>query len=75
MNANLLPEYESCSGETLHCRCTVCGGWWAMDSALNRTPLAVPYWCPHCGQRLTPAQYPDDPKPTPEPTVRQELEL
>ena len=74
MNADLLlPEYEASLSETLHCRCTVCGGWWAMNDTLNRPPLAVPYWCPHCGQRLTPAQYPDDQPKSPQPP--QELEL
>ena len=73
MSADRLPEYEACTGETLHCRCTACGGWWAMDSALNQPPLAVPYWCPHCGQRLTPAQYPNDPHRPPQPPQALEL--
>ena len=73
MSADRRPEYEACTGETLHCRCTVCGGWWAKDSALNQPPLVVPYWCPHCGQRLTPAQYPDPPQRPPQPPQALEL--
>jgi DNA-directed RNA polymerase subunit RPC12/RpoP len=73
MNADLLPVYEHCIDETMNCRCTACGGWWAMESTFSRTPLDVDYWCPHCGKRLTPAQYPDEPPRTPHPP--KELEL
>ncbi len=80
MTADLLPVYEHCIDETMNCRCTVCGGWWAMESTFSRAPLNVDYWCPHCGKRLTPAHdrrllVPDDFKPTPELRAPKELEL
>jgi DNA-directed RNA polymerase subunit RPC12/RpoP len=80
MTADRLPVYEHCIDETMNCRCTACGGWWAMESTFSCAPLNVDYWCPHCGKRLTPAHdrrllVPDDFKPTPELRAPKELEL
>ena len=72
MNA-LFPAYDACAETLLHCRCTVCSGWWHLENA--NTDRA--YWCPHCGLRLDPPDYPDEPKnsaPQP-PTPPQELAL
>ena len=54
MNA-LFPAYDACAETLLHCRCTVCSGWWHLENAnADRA-----YWCPHCGLRLDPPCYQD----------------
>lgn len=58
-----VPEYEGCIEPILHCRCTVCGGWWQIEWATGSKGYCS-YWCPYCGQKLQPAQYPETTKTT-----------
>ena len=68
--SQLLPEYDWCIEPVLHLRCTKCGGWLVLErSQPNRA-----YSCPHCGVKLAPAQYPDDP-PQPRPRRSEEVPL
>ena len=53
---NAFPEYDHAIETVLHCRCAVCCGWWAMENS----PEVKSYFCPHCGTKLAPAQYPDE---------------
>lgn len=59
LRASLHRIYDHAVETVLHCRCTVCCGWWHLDNA----PTDKPYWCPHCGTQLDPAQYPEDRPP------------
>ena len=70
MNA-LFPTSDACAETLLHCRCTVCSGWWHLEHAdADRA-----YWCPYCGLRLDPPHYPDDTPPNSTPQPPQELAL
>lgn len=52
---DLLPEYDWCLETLAHYRCTACCGWWTIgDGRTDR-----PRHCPHCDQKLQPAQYPE----------------
>ena len=68
MTADLLPEYDHCTETLLHLRCTSCVQWWTIgDGRWNRD-----YFCPWCGLKLTPAQYPDA---VARPATTKEIEL
>lgn len=56
MNA-LFPEYDHSAETLLHIRCRLCSNWWSMSEGRPERC----YYCPYCGQKLSPAQYSDVP--------------
>lgn len=61
---DLIAEYEAAQEILMHYRHPGCpkpsNAWWSISGGRDDRD----YYCPNCGQRLSPAQYETDPPPT-----------
>ena len=58
MTADLLPEYEYTPETFMHYRHPGCLESLGQGWSIRRGSSEKPCFCPYCGQRLSPAQYP-----------------
>lgn len=62
VNCDCVYQYDYSTEVLMHYRCCLCNGWWSIsDGATDCT-----FYCPHCGECLTPAQYDHEPEYDPE---------